>query len=227
MPNITASRVYAPVDITPPELRADRIAETAREGWVQDVTCDPSTIRDWPARQASAIEPFDVHNGRPVNPVQRTGRVGRDLGRWGENQAADPIVVADSPDGRVVLLIRRDDCGMWAIPGGMVDPGETAPQALVRELREETGVDLAGLPCEIVWQGYVYDPRNSDEAWICSTAALYRLPATVTPHAGSDALDAAWWPFGSVDALTGAVGGAGGVLYAPHRPILTAAARRL
>ncbi|QKW17383.1 NUDIX domain-containing protein [Verrucosispora sp. NA02020] len=178
-------------------------------------------------RQGEAIVPFDVYGGRPVNPVQRTGRVGRDLGRWGENPAADPIVVADSPAGRVVLLIRRGDCGLWAIPGGMVDPGETAPQALVRELREETGVDLSGLPSEVVWSGYVYDPRNSDEAWICSTAALYRLPAEVTAVAGSDALDARWWPFPSVDGVDVAVRAAGDGLYTAHVPLLRAAASRL
>lgn len=45
------------------------------------------------------------------------------------------------PDGRIVL-IQRSDTGQWGLPGGMVDWGEDIPQATVRELKEETGLDL-------------------------------------------------------------------------------------
>ena len=41
-----------------------------------------------------------------------------------------------------VLLIRRVDNGRWALPGGMIELGETAADAAVRETREETGVDV-------------------------------------------------------------------------------------
>ena len=111
-----------------------------RDGWVTDTGTDPAAV-DYAARQAAALLPYDVVDGLPRNPAGRTGRTGRNLGRWAENQAADPVVVAGCGGKRQVLLIRRDDCGAWAIPGGMVDPGESAPAALVRELAEETGVD--------------------------------------------------------------------------------------
>ncbi len=39
-----------------------------------------------------------------------------------------------------VLLAKRTDNGLWCIPGGHVDLGETLAQACVRELREETGL---------------------------------------------------------------------------------------
>jgi ADP-ribose pyrophosphatase YjhB (NUDIX family) len=59
---------------------------------------------------------------------------------------ANSIVVAVSVfvvdgDGRL-LLIRRTDNDLYAIPGGALEIGETVVAAAVRETREETGVDV-------------------------------------------------------------------------------------
>lgn len=43
-------------------------------------------------------------------------------------------------DAGRLLLERRADSGDWSLPGGAVDPGEAPAQALVREVREETGL---------------------------------------------------------------------------------------
>lgn len=45
-----------------------------------------------------------------------------------------------------ILLIKRATVpfkGYWALPGGRLDPGETVEQTVVREVKEETGLDVA------------------------------------------------------------------------------------
>ncbi|AEY90265.1 hypothetical protein SHJG_4997 [Streptomyces hygroscopicus subsp. jinggangensis 5008] len=217
---------YTPTDITPPELRPSALAHHVPD-WAEAAPT-PTDIHDWGQRIDSALVPYRLDGrGWPLHPHGRTGRTGRNLGRWGENAAADPIVVAGSGDQRKVLLITRSDTGVEAIPGGMVDPGETAPAALVRELREETGVDLADHRPVILGRDLVDDWRNSDHAWVASTSALYLLPEQVTATAADDATDATWWPFGSLDQLEAAITAAGRTLYAAHRPLLRRALARV
>jgi len=53
-----------------------------------------------------------------------------------------PLVGGDAVvvhEGRILLVRRRDD-GLWAMPGGLVEVGETVAEAATRELWEETGV---------------------------------------------------------------------------------------
>ena len=50
------------------------------------------------------------------------------------------VVVND--DG-AILLCRRADNQAWVIPAGMMDPGEQPAGSIVREVHEETGVDIA------------------------------------------------------------------------------------
>jgi 8-oxo-dGTP diphosphatase len=56
------------------------------------------------------------------------------------------VVGAAIIDGGRVLAAQRSEpptlAGLWEFPGGKVDPGETDEAALVRECREELGVDV-------------------------------------------------------------------------------------
>jgi ADP-ribose pyrophosphatase YjhB (NUDIX family) len=67
-----------------------------------------------------------------------------------------PGVAAVIFDGERVLLQRRDDNGKWGLPGGSVEPGESVRTAVVREVHEETGLDVE--PVRLI--GVYSDPAN-------------------------------------------------------------------
>jgi ADP-ribose pyrophosphatase YjhB (NUDIX family) len=67
-----------------------------------------------------------------------------------------PGVAAVIFDGERVLLQRRDDNGKWGLPGGGVDAGESVRAAIIREVREETGLDVE--PLRLI--GVYSDPVN-------------------------------------------------------------------
>lgn len=51
------------------------------------------------------------------------------------------VAVAVRSEGRL-LLIKRSDNGLWALPGGAQDIGESTRDAATREVREETGIEI-------------------------------------------------------------------------------------
>ncbi len=155
------------------------IGKPASKSWADEP--DPRAALARRGRFTSFLGPVRLDDrGRPVNPVSRTGVTNRGLlGKWGANFAADPIITRVDPrTGRLQMAaIERRDSGQWAIPGGMVDDGELPFAALQRELREETGVSLT-IPedrMHVLYQGYVDDWRNTDNAWMESTVAHYHL----------------------------------------------------
>jgi 8-oxo-dGTP diphosphatase len=91
--------------------------------------------------------------------------------------------------GGRLLLIRRGHepgAGLWSVPGGRVEPGETDEQAVVREVREETGLVVA---CGALL-GTVERPGRAG-----SVLDIRDYRAVVTGGvlaAGDDAADARW-----------------------------------
>jgi 8-oxo-dGTP diphosphatase len=89
---------------------------------------------------------------------------------------ATAAVILD-PAGRV-LLIRRGDGRGWSLPGGMMEPGEKLAECLVREVQEETGLDVE--PLRLV--GVYSDPNytrvtypNGDRVHFVSAAFECRV----------------------------------------------------
>jgi 8-oxo-dGTP diphosphatase len=56
--------------------------------------------------------------------------------------------VIKDDQGRLLLIKRGHEpgAGLWSVPGGRVEPGETDAEALVREMREETGLAVQAGP---------------------------------------------------------------------------------
>ncbi len=72
-----------------------------------------------------------------------------------------PAVALIDPDGRVLLAQRPEGkslAGLWEFPGGKVDPGETPEAALIRELREELGIETkASCLAPLTFASHSYD----------------------------------------------------------------------
>ena len=68
-------------------------------------------------------------------------------------------VVIHIPGRGVVLVRRKNSPHGWALPGGFIDYGESAPDAAVREVREETGLDVRLTSLLGVYSDPGRDPR--------------------------------------------------------------------
>lgn len=123
-----------------------------------------------------------IVDGYPQNPIGRTGMTGRGLlAKWGANFGADAIITKKDKVLKV-LLVRRKDTGELAFPGGMVDKDEKSCATAQRELLEETGISLDLENAKKIYEGYVDDPRNTDNAWIESTFYHLHLDKDYNPE---------------------------------------------
>lgn len=63
---------------------------------------------------------------------------GERIGREGKLRLGCSAIIFD--ENKKVLLTRRTDNGQWCLPGGAMEPGESAAEACAREVWEETGL---------------------------------------------------------------------------------------
>ena len=109
-----------------------------------------------------------------------------------------PCVGAILTDGELILLIRRGhepEAGRWSLPGGRIEPGETDQQALAREVREETGLEVTAGPLV----GAV--DRASPDGRVLAIRDYVANITGGTLAAGDDADDARWFSMRELPSL--------------------------
>jgi ADP-ribose pyrophosphatase YjhB (NUDIX family) len=92
-----------------------------------------------------------------------------------------------------ILLVREQDDGGWALPGGWADLGESAAQAVVRETREEAGVEVRAVKLIALYDRQRHDhPRHPDYSYKAFFSCKPRCE--IEPHAGPETTGAAFFP---------------------------------
>ncbi len=92
----------------------------------------------------------------------------------------------------IVLIERKNFPPGWALPGGFVDYGETLEAAVLREAREETGIDIIDLQQFHAYSDPDRDPRHH------TVSVVFTGKGKGTPRAADDAEDIGIFP---LDAL--------------------------
>ncbi|HLU53111.1 MAG TPA: NUDIX hydrolase [Acidimicrobiia bacterium] len=102
------------------------------------------------------------------------------------------VGVAVVANGRVLLVKRGREPGrgLWAVPGGKVELGETLTEAGKREVREETGLDVE--LGEVIWAGESIGP-GSTPAWHYVLVDFLGRPAGGELSPRDDADDVGWF----------------------------------
>jgi ADP-ribose pyrophosphatase YjhB (NUDIX family) len=102
-------------------------------------------------------------------------------------------VVWDGPER--VLLVRRGHApklGEWSLPGGRVEAGETLREALLREVREETGLEVRLGELIDVVDLVERDPQGAVSVhFVLLDFSAHAIEGTLS--AGSDAAECGWF----------------------------------
>ncbi|MEW1955173.1 NUDIX domain-containing protein [Terrabacter sp. NPDC080008] len=92
-------------------------------------------------------------------------------------------------DGQL-LTVRKAGSHRFMLPGGKIDPGETAAEAAVREVREEVGLDVAGTGRLL---GRFHDlAANEADAWVDLTVFVAELEHGVSPEPLAEIAEQRW-----------------------------------
>lgn len=111
----------------------------------------------------------------------------------------DCVIFGLKDDELNVLLIERGNepyKGKWAMPGGFLNPEETAEEGALRELKEETGLDIP-----FVQQFHTFTDPHRDPRERIISIGFYTFMEIREVRGGNDAADAKWFPINNLPPL--------------------------
>ncbi|MBS7646766.1 MAG: NUDIX hydrolase [Candidatus Bathyarchaeia archaeon] len=103
-------------------------------------------------------------------------------------------------DGKILLIKRKGEPakGKWSVPGGIVELGEKAEEAVIREVKEETGLDVAEPELVDVVDNIVRD-MNGEIKWHFVIVDYFVKVKGGELRAADDAEEIRWVPLGDVE----------------------------
>lgn len=112
---------------------------------------------------------------------------------------ADCVIITKEQEPRVLLIQRANDPfkGCWAFPGGFMEMDETTEQCAIRELKEETGMDMSDIKQIGCYSKVDRDPRG--RTLTVAYLAIIDKPVNVTGL--DDAVQAQWFALSALPQL--------------------------
>lgn len=194
-------RLVYDVSVTGGSLRAEADGTTDRVEWVAASDLGSLPLMPFTAFQLGLLDspPPATSSEEPLARPERVQRFGA-------------YAAATDPEGRILLTLISDGypgAGLWHVPGGGTDHGETPEQALARELHEESS--QRGRVTGLIGVSHRYDPgalgpEGQPIDWH-TIRVLFRVEvdtpteAVVTESAGGSTALAGWFTREEIDKL--------------------------
>lgn len=138
---------------------------------------------------------FDAGTARTDNPYP--GGIVRRLRSYvGHEPIIVPCAASIVYDDRGrLLMVRRADSGLWALPAGIMELGERIDQTAIRETKEETGLEVRPTHLTGFYTGkdQLADYPNGDRAWLALACFACGIESGRIRPDGTESLDVAFF----------------------------------